>query len=218
MTALDSSLDFQILGATTKDVFGAYRITIFGATKEGKSVSLAVTGFEPFFYVEIPDEWTARQRSAYENYLLCRLEPKEQAAVSFTVEKHKSFWDFTNNRLFTFLKVQTRSKKLWTRIRDVCQDADTAIPIPLPLSVLKTGANGSITLRVFEANIDPMLRFFHLRELSPAGWATGGLCASCSRMAPRWTTRTPPLPRRCTPHASPAAWRLLASCSPWTSS
>ena len=167
---MTATLDFQILGATTKDVAGAYQITIFGATKEGHSVSLQVTGFEPFFYVELPESWTPRDRTAYEQYLLCRLDEKEQAAVSLTVEKHKSFWDFTNNQLFTFLKVQTRSKKLWTRLRDFCQDSETAIPIPLPLSVLKASASGSIVLRVFEANIDPLLRFFHLQELPPAGW------------------------------------------------
>ena len=79
---MTATLDFQILGATTKDVAGAYQITIFGATKEGHSVSLQVTGFEPFFYVELPESWTLRDRTAYEQYLLCRLDEKEQAAVS----------------------------------------------------------------------------------------------------------------------------------------
>jgi DNA polymerase elongation subunit (family B) len=170
MTA--TALNFQILGTTTKDVGSEYQITLFGATKEGHSVSLQVTGFEPFFYIETPEDWTVKERAAYEQYLLERLEDKEQAAVTITMEKHKSFWDFTNNQLFTFLKVQTRSKKLWTRLRDICQDSETAIPIPLPLAVLKKGAKGTLTLRVFEANIDPMLRFFHMRELSPAGWVT----------------------------------------------
>ena len=172
MTATIDHLNFQILGTTTKDVGSDYQITLFGATKDGHSVSLQVTGFEPFFYIEIPEEWTIKQRAAYEEYLLARLEEKEKTDVTTTVEKHKSFWDFTNNQLFTFLKVQTRSKKLWTRLRDVCQDADTAIPIPVPLSVFTAKAKGTLTLRVFEANIDPMLRFFHMRELSPAGWVS----------------------------------------------
>ena len=42
---------FQLLGSTTKDVDGAYEITLFGSTSEGKSVSLVVTGYQPFFYV-----------------------------------------------------------------------------------------------------------------------------------------------------------------------
>ena len=155
-----SSLQFQILGSSAKDKEGAYQITIFGATAEGYSVSLAVTGFEPFFYVELPDTWTAKQKGDYQQFLLSGLKEKETAAITFTIEKHRSFWDFTNNRLLTFLKVQAKSKRLWTRLRDVCQDSDTCLPIPYKDQVL----------RVFEANIDPMLRFFHIRELKPAGW------------------------------------------------
>ena len=159
-----SFLQFQILGSSTKDVAGAYQLTIFGATAEGHSVSLAVTGFEPFFYIELPDDWNAKQISIYQQILTSSLNDKERKAVTLTIEKHKSFWDFTNDRLFTFLKVQARSKKLWTTLRDVCQDRESALPIPV------TVGGKQQTLRVFEANIDPMLRFFHLRELKPAGW------------------------------------------------
>ena len=157
---MTASLQFQILGSSAKDKGGAYQITVYGATATGESVSLAVTGFEPFFYVELPDHWTTRDRATYQEYLTERLKKNEKSAVKISIEKHKSFWDFTNNRLYTFLKVQTRSKRLWTRIRNCCQDETTAIPIPY---------NGH-SLRVYEANIDPMLRFFHMRELKPAGW------------------------------------------------
>jgi DNA polymerase elongation subunit (family B) len=164
MTAEISSLQFQILGSSAKDAHGEYQITVYGATADGYSVSLAVTGFQPFFYVELPDAWTTRDRTAYEQFLLSGIKGKELSGVTLTTEQHKSFWDFTNNRLFTFLKVQTRSKRLWTRLRDTCQDSDTCLPIPYK----------GQTLRVFEANIDPMLRFFHLRELKPAGWILVG--------------------------------------------
>jgi DNA polymerase elongation subunit (family B) len=162
MTAEDSitSLQFQILGSSAKDVEHEYQIVIFGATAEGYSVSLAVTGFEPYFYVEMPSSWSSTDRATYQQFLTKRLNAKEKSAVSFAVEKHKSFWDFTNNQRFSFLKIQTRSKRLWTKLRDICQDRDTCLPIPYK----------GETLRVFEANIDPMLRFFHLRELKPAGW------------------------------------------------
>ena len=152
-----------MLGATTKDVKGAYQITLFGATKEGNSVSLSVTGFEPYFFVEIPEGWTGVTIAAYQRFLTTGLTTDETRTVSFTIEKHKSFWDFNNDQEARFLRVQTESKKLWTKLRDKCQDTDTALPIPLlePFNA---------TLRVFEANIDPMLRFFHCRELKPAGW------------------------------------------------
>jgi DNA polymerase elongation subunit (family B) len=162
------SLQFQILGASAKDAQGAYIITLFGSDSEGKSVSLSITGFEPFFYIEIPSDWKRSDISTYEKYLIAksRLIKDEPASVSITTEKHKTFWDFTNGKLLTFLKVQATSKRVWTKLRNTCMNSDTAAPIPVTLG------KKTYTLRVFEANIDPMLRFFHMRELKPAGWAT----------------------------------------------
>jgi DNA polymerase elongation subunit (family B) len=161
------SLQFQILGASAKDVEKAYQITLFGSDSEGKSVSLFITGFEPFFYVEIPSEWKRSDITAYEQYLLSksRLVKNEHALVFMTTEKHKTFWDFTNGKMLTFLKIQATSKRVWTKMRNACMNSETATPIPFTLG------KKSYTLRVFEANIDPLLRFFHMRELKPAGWA-----------------------------------------------
>ena len=73
-----------MLGASAKDVQGAYQITLFGSTSEGKSVALSITGFEPFFYIEIPTEWKRSDISAYEQTLLSksRLIKNEHATVS----------------------------------------------------------------------------------------------------------------------------------------
>jgi DNA polymerase elongation subunit (family B) len=167
-----NDLTFQIIGASARDAGAAgYTITLFGATSAGKSVSMDVVGFEPFFYVELPDDWTTREHTQYQRYLTTSADVDDRA-VSFEIERHRSFWDFTNNRPFNFLKVQATSKKAWTRIRDVTLDKETATPLPTPLAVIRPGSKGSVTLRVYEANLDPMLRFFHMRELKPAGWAT----------------------------------------------
>jgi DNA polymerase elongation subunit (family B) len=171
MSDTDSSLQFQILCASARDVRGAYQITLFGSTAEGKSVSLDIQGFEPYFYIELPDDWANTDQVAYQRFLKEHLEDREAATVRFDIERHRSFWDFTNNHMYTFLRVQAPSKKLWTKLRDIVQDKDTCLPIPL------AWRGRRLTLRVYEANIDPMLRFFHLRELQPAGWAAiaGGM-------------------------------------------
>ena len=69
-----TDLQFQIIGSSAKDVFtggiGHFQITLFGVTAEGYSVSLAVTGFKPFFFVEIPDSWSQTDIQGYKSFLL----------------------------------------------------------------------------------------------------------------------------------------------------
>jgi DNA polymerase elongation subunit (family B) len=143
---------FQLLGSTTKDVDGAYEITLFGSTAQGKSVSLVVTGYQPFFYLAPP---------TLTGYMT-------QIGINAVKESHKTFWDFTNNASIEVLKITAPSKKLWLAARDLILDKDTMTP-----RTLET-AKRTIIPTVYEANIDPILRFYHLREIKPAGWITVG--------------------------------------------
>ena len=144
-------ITFQLLGSTTKDVDGAYEITLFGSTAEGKSVSVIVTGYEPFFYVGPPS-------------LLSYMTQVD--GIEAVKESHKTFWDFTNNASIEVLKITAPSKKRWLAARDLVLDKDTMTP-----RTLET-AKRTIIPTVYEANIDPILRFYHLREIKPAGWIT----------------------------------------------
>lgn len=157
-----SDLEFQISGSSSRDLKGEFTVFIYGATKEGYSVCLTVTEKLPDFYVEIPESWGPTQLRQYKEHLLATVGGKDREKIELTVERHKSFWDFSNNKLFTFLRIQTKTKRLWIQLREICLDKDTMTPIPY---------NGQ-TLVVFEANIDPMLRFFHERDITPAGWIT----------------------------------------------
>ena len=38
--------------------YSSYTIYGFGLSKEGKSIAIHITGFEPFFYISVPDTWT----------------------------------------------------------------------------------------------------------------------------------------------------------------
>jgi DNA polymerase elongation subunit (family B) len=184
-----TSLQFQILSASAKDVKGSYAITLFGATATGDSVSVTVMGFRPYFFIQIPDTWSEKHITAYKRYLLDGLataalkkmsscdekavrnaRERVERSIQFDVQNHKSFWDFTAERSFRFLRIQALSKRNFMAIRDLCQDRETCAPIPVPRSSIANGGTGTVTLRVFEANIDPMLRFFHEREIKPAAW------------------------------------------------
>ena len=188
-----TSLQFQILSASAKDVRGSYAITLFGATAAGDSVSVTIMGFRPYFYVQLPDTWADKHISAYKRYLQDKLvaallkktttvdnktaqrtKERVERAIQFDVQSHKSFWDFTAERSFRYLRIQALSKRMFMMVRDICQDRETCAPIPVPRASIANGGVGTVTLRVFEANIDPMLRFFHEREIKPAAWVEIG--------------------------------------------
>ena len=142
-----------------------YQILLFGTTHDGKSITVEVTGYRPYFYIQIPEEWLPKTKSAYERYLRKAVwsSPEAQEHVIIKEEWHKKLYDFDNGTKHRFLKVEVPSIAIWRRIKDLVL-TPTCEPKPIII-----GGKEEL-LKVYEANLDPVLRFFHERNLEPAGW------------------------------------------------
>jgi len=173
-----------------------FQILLFGTDEAGRSISLAVDNFRPFFYVRIPDV-LAKSAAAHRNLITWMMHgvPADAAPhTSMEIETHKTLWDFNAGTAATFLKITVPSQALWRSLKDRLLTAASepivyesrsmfgaaAVPTLRTAPRATAGAcadvaslsdNGShIALKVYEANIDPVLRFFHIQDVSPAGW------------------------------------------------
>lgn len=137
----------------------SYTILLFGSTPEGKPVQLKVTGFEPFFYVELPST-----RDAYADFIerISSEIPTLGEATRFEECQKSSMYGFSGGKKLNLVKVITKSRKAFYALKKVFLNERS-----LPCFHLY---HDSEPLRVFDANLDPMLRFFHLRNLQPCGW------------------------------------------------
>jgi len=158
-----------------------YEIIMFGVTNEGNSVTVKVKGFEPYFFVRLPEKhWsspvtavrkleetlrTGRTKSLIWDKKLRAWVPKDYAAtiIPRRLESHlsyvkcikrKDFWGFTNDRKFPFAKVKVKSLALFNSLKKYFNDQ----------WILETG------YQPYESNIDPFLRFIHERDIAPCGW------------------------------------------------
>ena len=143
-----------------------FQILLFGTTEKGESICVEVQGFRPYFYVQIPVDWQPKTINGYKSYLLKKCvypSPEAIKLISFTEEWHKKLFDFDNGEKHRFLKITVPSQAIWRRFKNamLSQNLD-----PIPLTI----GGATYSLKVYEANIDPVLRFFHERDLDPAGW------------------------------------------------
>jgi len=144
-----------------------FQILLFGSNHEGKSITVEITGFRPYFYVQIPETWSTMQKSAYEKYLRSFVHSSYEAQehIKIEEERHKKLYDFDNGFMHRFLRIEVPSIAIWRRISNALM-TEGLEPKALPAKVSK----GEEKLKVHESNIDPVLRFFHMRNLEPAGW------------------------------------------------
>jgi DNA polymerase elongation subunit (family B) len=136
-------------------------IHLFGMNSDGKAIRIDVNGFRPFFYVALPNDCPD------EEPIKKRLREKlkgDVELIDFSVEYHKKFYGYTGGKNFRFVRMSFQSMSMFYTVRkEFLDDTQTG------KMILKKGEK---PLEVFESNIDPMLRFFHMRNIRPCGWAT----------------------------------------------
>ena len=138
-------------------------IYLFGKTAAGDPVRVCVEGFKPFFYVRIPE---AKDASRFEKVLddrLKRSKPWLRGVIECEVVKKKLLYGYTAGKSYPFMKLTVPSLTAFRALRRIFLDPEYSKPI----FELYAGVD---PLEVYEANLDPMLRFFHLRDIKPCGW------------------------------------------------
>ena len=140
-----------------------YNIKLFGITQDNKSICVSIEEFTPYFYLEVPLSWTKRNTSSLKNYIVNQFEinsPKfKNDMLTIGIVTRKKMYNFTNFTKFKFIRVVFRN----TIAMKICEKMFYKT-IKLP------GFNRKIKLIHFETNIDPLLRFFHIREINPGSW------------------------------------------------
>lgn len=151
-----------------------YTVVMYGSTAKGHSVCAEVTGYQPYFYLSVPDNYSKNDLAEFEIFLRegsyrdpgyyrryqkdCQVIGKwyKNHLVKVSLEKKKEFMGFTNGKLFKFIKITVKSLALFNRLKYFFQNP--------PLGVLKQ------PFKLYESNIDPLLRFIHDTKILPCGW------------------------------------------------
>jgi DNA polymerase elongation subunit (family B) len=134
-------------------------IHLFGMTAEGEPLRCDVEGFEPYLYLKVnPKTDPAHLKD------LLKATGHVPDSLHIKAEKRKELFGFTADEEFTFMKLSVNSLKDFRDLKKLLLN-DYQEPI---FSTSKTSA----PLPVYESGLDPLLRFFHLRDLAPCGWAS----------------------------------------------
>ena len=146
---------FQALTWETKDTDDEHLISIFGKTHEGKSVCVT-TAFTPYFFVKLPRDVTQQRVQIIYNKIekMC-----PGCLSSYNTIHRKDVWGFQNNEQFPYL--QLFFKNLAAR-----RMVAGRLRRPLP--------DESIKLKMYESNLDPVLRLMHRTGIQSTGWLDSG--------------------------------------------
>jgi DNA polymerase elongation subunit (family B) len=145
-----------------------FYIQMFGINETGETASITITDYNPFFYLKVGDNW--KENDALE--LLQFLRQKEslrkfsQAILSIKLIDRKKLYGFTGGKTHKFVFLEFKNTKAMNSVKNLffTYDSETNNRKFKPFVFNKT------TLELYESNIPPLLRYFHIQEISPSGW------------------------------------------------
>jgi DNA polymerase elongation subunit (family B) len=149
----------------------SFIVQMFGINEQGQTCSIFAEGYKPFFYVSVPDNWSVDTKLDFVSHMRDLLgEFYEDSIVDSKLVKRKKLYGFDAGKLHKFIKLEFKNEKAMKKAVNIWYDIDTKNGGYN--KKLKKGGyyyNGDF-LELYESNIPPLLRLFHIKDISPSGW------------------------------------------------
>ena len=146
-----------------------FLVKMFGIDEYGHTACIYVKGFQPYFYVKVDDDWTQQDKNEFLTFIKNKMGKyfANSLVSAKIVNRHKLYgFDAKKHHKFIQLKfnntiAMTKAKNLWYEYNKITY-SKKLIDGGLPYK------DGQI--EIYEAQIPPLLRLFHIKEISPSGW------------------------------------------------
>lgn len=144
----------------------------YGLTKDGISVCLEITGFEPYFLLKIPPNWGKSKIKTLQTRIssLVRYRKKE---LSFSIVRMKKLYYFDNYKDHTFLKISFKTDGCRWETMKVLIPKEKEYISPHTVKIQETNPiniNGiKVKFPVYESTMDTIIRFIHISGIKPSG-------------------------------------------------
>jgi len=165
----------------------AFTVQMYGINEKGETCSIFVTDYQPFFYVLVGDKWTQGHVNRLKEELCERLGGRTAQSnfVSMELVENNKLYGFTAGKPSKFVKMtfpnamsMMRVRNLWYEKKAVQSYGDrakksgagAAPPAQEMRRVLKPLFSQDTRLDLYESQLPPLLRYFHIHNISPSGW------------------------------------------------
>jgi DNA polymerase elongation subunit (family B) len=156
-----------------------FAIQMFGINEEGEEASIIVEDYLPFFYVKVDNNWGKTKKTEFHNHLKTKIgKYYEDSIVDCKLIERKKLYGFDAGKKHRFIEIKFANINVYNKVKNLWYCDSVNEEGERERRLLKNGYkfisnNNEITyIELYEANIPPLLRFFHIREVSPSGWVS----------------------------------------------
>ena len=157
-------IDFVVSNYADND----FKIQMFGINEKRETFSVKIDDFQPFVYIKVGNDWNQRDVDSFIDHF--KKHPDRSIAYNFRnnllryelVDK-KTLYDFDASKYYKFVCLYCANIGFINKLKSLYYDREK--------QRINEGYNfNSTNTKIYECMIPPLLRFFHIQNISPSGW------------------------------------------------
>jgi DNA polymerase elongation subunit (family B) len=154
-----------------------FTIQMFGINEKGETYSLTINNFKPYFYIKVPNTWKISDKNKLvEHFRNLVGDYYKDSIVDGTLVRKKKLYGFDAQSYHKFVVIRFKNMRCFNKVKNLWYGENKNIINNFDKSrgawCLKPEGfkYKSVSLILYESNITPILRFFHINNISPSGW------------------------------------------------
>jgi len=168
-------LDFQSYDTKPNEEQGetyantAFRIQMFGIDEAGSTCVMFIDDMKPFFYIQVGQNWTRREMVLFEKDVRKKMGGAASFLICMELVDHNKLYEFTGTTTFRFVKVTFKNMIGFNKVRGLWYESSRSENGEYTRTYKPFIFQNTI-LTLYESKIPPLLRYFHIHNISPSGW------------------------------------------------
>ena len=150
---------------TTMKSLPKYIIQMFGVNEKGETCSISITDYEPFFYIKIANHWTNSHIQSLKREFMSHLGYQSKSILSIELVESNKLYEFSAGKQYKFAKITFQNTIAFNKVKNLWYSEDIH-----GNRFRKNYKFKDCSLELYESNIPPLLRYFHIYNISPSGW------------------------------------------------
>jgi len=140
-----------------------FLVQMYGINEKGETCSIIVDDFEPFFYIKVGDNWDLGKMNTMVREIKSAIgEFYKDSITNFEMVDSQKLYGFSAGKKSKFVKIVFKNTVVMNKVKNLWY-------LQLPDGQRRVRPFTPQT-QLYEANLPPLLRLFHLTKIYPNGW------------------------------------------------
>jgi DNA polymerase elongation subunit (family B) len=162
----ESSSDDESIKKGSKIDESKFNIQMFGVNELGETCSIITEHYNPFFYAKCGNNWN----QSHVDIFLSEIQQKvgsyyKKSIIKAELVEHNKLYGFTAGKPSKFVKLVFKNTAVMNKVKNYWYDNSGDGERKMTRYISQR-----CNIEMYESNLPPLLRYFHIYNISPSGW------------------------------------------------